>query len=108
MASSIVSPDIFVSDESDYYHVNECSPHGICVVIDNSQFTNFLDSLGSNHDVTNISKTFENLTMISPFWHISIILCIFYSATFFWVTFFELGREISKHCKLTRLRVQHL
>ena len=56
MASSIVSPDV-----TDCYHVNECSPHGICVIIDNSQFTNFQDCSGSNHDVTNITKTFEKL-----------------------------------------------
>ena len=54
-------PNCSVSDDSDVYYSTNCSPHGICLIINNSHFTGCDDRMGSGVDVNSISDTLEKL-----------------------------------------------
>ena len=54
-------PNCSVSDDSDVFYSTNCSPHGICLIISNSHFTECDDRAGTDADVKNISDTFEKL-----------------------------------------------
>ena len=44
----------------DYYYVG-CSPHGLCIIVNNVNFIGLTAHNGAEHDVVNISNTFKRL-----------------------------------------------